>query len=79
MFHWFGSWVWTWHCSLGHAEGASHTAWHKPEAPTTRIYNYVLGDFGEKNLKRKKEDWQQLLAQVPNFKKNFSDHASYRL
>ena len=33
---------------------------------TTRIYNYVLGGFGEKN---KKIDWQQMLAQVPIFQK----------
>ena len=38
----------------------------QPEALTTRIYNYVLGGFGEK---KKKEDWQQMLAQVPIFKK----------
>ena len=44
---------------------ASHTA--KPEGPTTRIYNYTLGVFREK--KKKKEDWQQMLAQVPIFKK----------
>ena len=37
----------------------------QPEALTARIYNYVLGGFG----KEKKEDWQQLLAQVPVFKK----------
>ena len=44
------------------------------EGPTTRIYNYVLGGFGEKKQKKKKEkrerekeDWQQLLAQVPIF------------
>ena len=37
--------------------------------PTTKIYNYVLGGFGEKKRKIKKEDWQQLLAQVPIFKK----------
>ena len=32
------------------------------------MYNYVLGGFGEKKQK-KKEDWQQLLAQVPIFTK----------
>ena len=46
------------------SEVASHIA--QPEALTTRIYTYVLGDFGEKE---KKKDWQQLLAQVPIFKK----------
>ena len=35
-----------------HAEAASHMA--QPEEPTTRIYNYVLGGFGEKPKKRKK-------------------------
>ena len=38
--------------------------------PATRIYNYVLGGFGEiKQKKKKKKDWPQLLAQVPIFKK----------
>ena len=37
------------------------------EGPKTRIYNYVLGGFGEKKQGEKK-DWQQLLAQVPVFK-----------
>ena len=50
-FHQFGSWAWTWHCSSGHAEAASHTA--QPEGPTTRIYNYVLGSLGEKKEKKK--------------------------
>ena len=48
-------WAWTWYCSSGHAEAASHTA--QPEALTTRICDYVLGHFGEKK-KKKKEDWQ---------------------
>ena len=38
----------------------------QPEALTTTIYNYVLGVFGEK--KKKKKDWQQMLAQVPIFR-----------
>ena len=46
---------------------ASHIA--KPEGPTARIYNYVLVDFGEKK-KKTEEDWQQMLARVPIFKKN---------
>ena len=42
----------------------------QPEGPTTKIYNYVLVGLGEKKAEeRKKEDWQQLLAQVPIFKK----------
>ena len=61
-----GSQARTWHHSLGHAEAASHMA--QPEGPTTRMYNYVLGLWGEEEEK-KKEDWQQMLAQVPSFKK----------
>ena len=38
------------------------------EGPATKIYHYVLGGFGEIKQKNKK-DWQQLLAQVPIFKK----------
>ena len=40
----------------------------EPEGRTTRIYNYVLGGFGERK-KEKIKDWQQMLAQVPIFKK----------
>ena len=58
--------AWTWHRSPGHVEAVSHV--RQPEALTTRIHNYVLGSFGEKK-KKKKTDWQQLLAQVPIFKK----------
>ena len=39
------------------------------EGHTSKIYNYVLGRFGEKKLKKEKNDWQQLLAQVPILKK----------
>ena len=52
-------------CGHGTARQASHIA--HPEALTTRIYNYVLGGFGEKE--NKKEDWQRLLAQVQSLKK----------
>ena len=41
------------------------------ERPTTKIYNYVLGGFGEKKQK-KKEDWQELLALVSIFKNKIS-------
>ena len=34
-FHGFGSWVWTWHRSSGHAEAASHMP--QLEGPTTEI------------------------------------------
>ena len=51
--HMFKSWAQTLHHSSSHAEAASHIA--EPEGPTTRIYNYVLEGFGEKNKKKKKE------------------------
>ena len=38
-----------------------------------------MGGFGEKKQKEKKtkkEDWQQLLAQVPIFKKNKTKHCA---
>ena len=50
-FRQFGSWAQTWHCSSGHAEATSHIA--QPEGLTTRIYNYVLGGFGEKKGKKR--------------------------
>ena len=59
-------WEQTWHPSIGHAEAASHMP--QLEGPTTKIYNYVLGGFGEKKQGITKEDWQQLLAQVPILK-----------
>ena len=40
-------------CSSGHAEVASHMA--QPEALTTRIYNCVVGGFGEKEKEKKKK------------------------
>ena len=61
----FRSWARTWHHPSDHVEAASHIA--QPEALTTRIYNYVLGGFGEKKKKGKKENWQQVSAQVPIF------------
>ena len=45
------------HHSSSHAVAASHI--EELEGITTRIYNYVLGLWGGK----KKEDWQQMLAQ----------------
>ena len=51
----------------GHGEAVSHVA--QPEGPTTRINNCILRDLGEKNKKKKNEDWEQMLAQVPIFKK----------
>ena len=64
--HQFRSWLPTWHHSQSHAEAASHIA--QPEGSTTRIYNHVLGGFGEK--KKKEEDWQQMLAQGQSSSKN---------
>ena len=49
----FGSWAQTWYCSLGHVEAASHMP--QLEGPTTKIYNYVLGVFGEKKAGIKKK------------------------
>ena len=39
--------------SSSHTEVVSHMA--QPEGRTTRIYNYVLGGFGEKKKKKKKK------------------------
>ena len=70
-FRWFGSWARTWHHSSGHAEAATHTA--ELEGPTTRRYNYVLGGFGEKKKKLKREDWQQMSAQSQYLKKKIKN------
>ena len=45
---------------MSHAEAASHIA--ELERSTTRVYNYILGGFGEKKKRKKEEDWQQMLA-----------------
>ena len=50
--------AWTWHRLSSHAEAASHIA--EPEGPTTRMYNYVLGGFGEE--KKKEEEEEKRLA-----------------
>ena len=39
-----------------------------------KVCNYVLGGFGEKKAEKKKEDCQQMLAQVLIFKKNKKPH-----
>ena len=39
------------HCSSGHVVAASHI--EEVQGVTTRIYNYVLGLWGEKKEKRK--------------------------
>ena len=43
----------------------------EPEGPTTRIYNYVVGELWGEEEAKKKKDWQQVLAQVPIFEKEF--------
>ena len=48
-FHQFESWAWRWHRSSSHAEAASYML--ELEGPTTKIYNYVSGCFGEKKEK----------------------------
>ena len=48
----FGSWARTWHHSSNHAEAASYMP--QLEGHTTRIYNYVLGGFGEKKKETKR-------------------------
>ena len=55
---------------IRHAEAASHMP--QLEGPATKVYNYILGGFGEKK-QEKKDDWQQLLTQVPIFKKKNND------
>ena len=67
-FHRFGSWARTWHRSSRHAEAASHIA-QLGGATTKNIQLCTGGLAGEKAGGEKKEDWQQLLAQVPIFKK----------
>ena len=66
-FHHFGSWVRTWHCSSGHAEVPSHIA--QPEALTTRIHNYVLGAFWEKNKEKKKKIGNSCYLRCESLKK----------
>ena len=39
------------------------------EGPAAKIYNYVPGGTWGDKAEEKKEDWPQLLAQVPIFKK----------
>ena len=50
------------------------------EGPRTEIYIYALGGLGEKTQeKKKKEDCQQLLVQVPIFKKSPGDGTEHPL
>uniref|UniRef100_A0A9L0S1D5 Glutathione S-transferase n=1 Tax=Equus caballus TaxID=9796 RepID=A0A9L0S1D5_HORSE len=53
-FLWFGSCAWTWHHSSSHIEAASHIL--QLEGPTTKIYNYILGGYGEKKQKEKEKN-----------------------
>ena len=50
----FRSWAQTWHRSLGHVEAVSHMP--QLEGSTTKIYNYVLGEFGEKKQEKKSHE-----------------------
>ena len=56
------------HHSSGHIEAASHIP--QLEGCATQIYNRVRGQVWGDKAGKKKKDWQQLLAQVPIFKKN---------
>ncbi len=60
VFRWFESWARTWHCSSDHAEAASHMP--QLEGPTIRIYNSVMGGFGEKMKKKKKKKKKKRLV-----------------
>ena len=56
-------WVWG-------KDDVKFTLMHTTRRTHTIICNYALGGFGDKKQKEnRKEDWQQLLAQVTNFKK----------
>ena len=70
-FHQFPSWARTWHHSSGHAEVVSHMP--QLEGPQLKYAAMYWGDLGSKSRK-KKENWQQLLAQVPIFKKQNHDN-----
>ena len=50
-----------------HVEGASYTA--QLGGPTTRICGFVLGALGRRKGRKKKTDWQRILAQAPVLKK----------
>ena len=52
-FHRFGSWARTWHCSSGRVEAAAHMP--QLEGLTTKIYNYIPGEYGEKKEEKKKK------------------------
>ena len=49
----------------GRVEVMSHIT--QPEGPTTRIYNYVLGDFGEKKKKKEKKMFVNTLCLYANW------------
>ena len=50
------------------------------EKPTTKIYSYVLGGFGERKqkTKKKKKKIGKLLAQVPIFKKKTQTKQNFK-
>ena len=35
-----------------------HPTCHSSKAPQLKVYNYLLGGFGEKKQKKKKKNWQ---------------------
>ena len=55
------------HCLSSHAEVASHIG--EPKGPTTRIYHYVLGDFGEKKEGKNKKRLATDVSSSANLKK----------
>ena len=57
----------TWHSSSSHAEAVSHIP--QLEGPTTKNTQLCTGGLWGAEEEEKKEDWQQMLAQVPIFKK----------
>ena len=51
VFHWFESWVWTWHCSSNNAEAASHMP--QLEGPTIKNVQLCTGGlWGEKGKQK---------------------------
>ena len=58
----FRSWVWTWHCSSGHAEVVSHMP--QLEGPTTKNIQLCTRGFGEKKenkiFKLGRKSWHPL-------------------
>ena len=60
----------------GHGHGTTHRATLRRHPTTENIQLYTGGIGGEK-AGGKKEDWQQLLAQVPIFKKKKKEELTH--